>query len=695
MSKDPTEKIGPLGAIEAPREDLAERAILNARMALESELVPPSRRAEIALEYLKDAFRVDPKNTEVAVLLIQHCHVMKISIFSLGLNSEIEAAVENPEIQGQMGTYIGMAYEAKFQQFFIDKKPIKCAIEIRILEKMIIVERGPMTLIALASMYTLIGKASEGLVLLKEAAEQEPRAAELYIDLAINAERYGDAIRFFETHNPTIQNPDTIKRLQLAYARVLTGATNDNDRDLGLTVEEAADRYTSLGYGAIDFKDTINDPLRSEIQKSFVLFHKARRDEVVEDQQKAFREAIVVLKEVIQSFFTLMDTEAIQDLDQTILSDAITVLIEIYRHYDDDLRETERLFNMGFGMVKDRELFQDLDQKRQASLAYGLAKLAIRMNERGGREEKMIPYRIIAGLFQIAAAKDWKNVAVYRGWQEAAETEGDLKTAMMAQAFKFQVPIMESLIRFDRYAEACEIWVGGKPTKEAPDSTEEMAEYIERMKKAAQSADVNMRPIKDFLVPFYEVLEQEAQSMKQWLESIVPDGLEVKMRLKSPPSTLLKMRKTKVISIADITDLIGFRVLTETEEQAREIYQQVENYFLKDPAPKDWKTLDKPTPDNYRSLDITGYRPGGNFWVQVQVRPQSIEDEIAMSPASHNYYKVKAGLNLEKEIDENGLEYLLLFHNIRQGILAGSLELEDQTGSISPQEVIAAYRNSI
>jgi hypothetical protein len=170
--------------------------------------------------------------------------------------------------------------------------------------------------------------------------------------------------------------------------------------------------------------------------------------------------------------------------------------------------------------------------------------------------------------------------------------------------------------------------------------------------------------------PIREILEREMEAFwEQRLKGLCHKNFKiVPSRVKSLESTLLKMLKDGTTKVGSITDLIGFLVLTDTEDEARELSDKVRALMV----PRDIKdpdTWDHPTRRGYKSLDITGVPNGFGIKIQVQCRTKKLEALNAGRLSNHDAYKVITGNDLLNKINENPDFYLdLLYqaiHNMR------------------------------
>lgn len=176
-------------------------------------------------------------------------------------------------------------------------------------------------------------------------------------------------------------------------------------------------------------------------------------------------------------------------------------------------------------------------------------------------------------------------------------------------------------------------------------------------------------PVPELFAPINELLQLQMNAFGKILRARYGRKYRIlQPRIKTPESTLLKMLKEGKTTVASITDLIGFTVLTDTEEQAEQVYAEVKEMM----DPKDIKealTWEKPTRRGYKSMDITGIPEGFQARIQVQCRTKALDARNYGMYANHNAYKVFSGQELLQKIDAEPEKYLdqlyQAVHNLR------------------------------
>lgn len=176
-------------------------------------------------------------------------------------------------------------------------------------------------------------------------------------------------------------------------------------------------------------------------------------------------------------------------------------------------------------------------------------------------------------------------------------------------------------------------------------------------------------PVPTLFQPVRELLEKEMTAFGKILQERYGSRYKILgPRIKELESTLLKMLKEKKTTIGSITDLIGFTVLTDTEDEAEQVYREIKDMMVPGDI-KEAVTWANPTRRGYKSMDITGVPEWFNTRIQVQCRTKKLDALNFGQYSNHDAYKVFSGRELLKNINENPGEYLdLLYralHNMR------------------------------
>jgi uncharacterized protein YwgA len=173
---------------------------------------------------------------------------------------------------------------------------------------------------------------------------------------------------------------------------------------------------------------------------------------------------------------------------------------------------------------------------------------------------------------------------------------------------------------------------------------------------------VLFRPLEDMLkeqMDQYELVLNEKYGKRFTL---------LEPRIKTPESTMLKMLKEGKTTVASITDLIGFTVLTDTEEEAEQVYAEIKATMAPDDI-KEALTWEKQPSRGYKSMDITGVPEGFQTRIQVQCRTKGLDEKNSGQLSNHEAYKVFSGRELLGKIEENPGKYLdqlyQIVHNLR------------------------------
>lgn len=176
----------------------------------------------------------------------------------------------------------------------------------------------------------------------------------------------------------------------------------------------------------------------------------------------------------------------------------------------------------------------------------------------------------------------------------------------------------------------------------------------------------------------------------QYIQELAPAAAIVEERIKSVPSILLKLFKEKKTHIGEITDLAGYRILTDTREECEAIYARVKQ-DMEPNQRKELITIDDPTPNGYRSMDITGILHESGQRMQVQLRTKEIEDKRWYDRSNDRNYKHESAKKLMVNIIKNTDEYVKLMITIYYN-LASTYRKIKKMKNPSDQQVVDAFR---
>lgn len=240
--------------------------------------------------------------------------------------------------------------------------------------------------------------------------------------------------------------------------------------------------------------------------------------------------------------------------------------------------------------------------------------------------------------------------------------------------YQRQTPIALTGIR------VLEIPAGARPTDSA---------HFEQI-AAERGQSQGIVTIQDMIEPYRTALDRSKEDCLAYLQGIAPEGAVIDGRVKTASSMLLKMLMEGKDRLTQITDALGFRVLTETEEEMRALYARIRS-DMQPNIIKEWITVDKPTSHLYRSMDITGHHPTTGARMQVQVRTKRMHDDFFFEPSNEQNYKIESGKNLLQAFRNNPSLYLHLMGRILNNLYEASQALRNGPGEVSIEATIGAY----
>ena len=581
--------------------------------------------------------------------------------------------------------------------------------EIEILELMRTIEDRPLYSMLLGSIYIKIGRQKEGLDLLYRAASEKGHLIEMFIESCIKAQDYKRIIDFYEEDKQRIirceNNNKVIAMVAIVHERTANGLSPaDKSRILeegydakSYNLMEEAKRLYSIPYensirtgsGSPSDIENIMNYAQSLIQQASIIRHmKDGTIENIEDASELCKEAIGILQDVIQRLQKIREIYGVSDPHSPVLNNLFLAKAHLLSAYHDDsfsdkelmipIKIAEELLNLDPEYLEGQRWYNTvLHNYVEAVHSYfkktGELPVVLTDDERSKKTESIL---------WVSAHNDW---ASFKSWDTLANfyaKRKDEKKFQMVTEYTPHALFLRALVDIDKYEQDQSGYTLALYDKHEDKKSETRPGFIER----------RIVDIKSCFEPLFKALEPYIKSYEEQLRKAMPPGAVLEHRLKDPYSIILKMLKEKKDRLPQITDIVGFRVLTDTEEQARDLYDSVKGSMGR--VVKEWNTLDNPTETNYRSLDITGYPEGADdFLVQVQVRPKPIEREIQNSFAHHEYMKKIKGSELESNINENPMDYLNLLADISTNLKKSADAIGQAGDNLSLKEVLNLYEN--
>jgi ppGpp synthetase/RelA/SpoT-type nucleotidyltranferase len=408
---------------------------------------------------------------------------------------------------------------------------------------------------------------------------------------------------------------------------------------------------------------------------------------------------------------TMPDVEELRQTSRTISSNTIDILknsglcdtdykyrkmltsakmryLSVSVHTRQSLSELEQNIEMAEAMLQNGEL----ETTEEIYLVEN--NLGLLMNRKFIITDDKALLQKAGALFHRSLKGNWRDFHSYLVLMEHYGAQGDLEMVYTIEAYRGLAAILDRLIQIDtigRNQDDIAIGCSGREYLPRMDTGKNFLDDLIAIKKEGFEA---LTLLEEYFRPLYEAIKPYTERYMTYLRSLAGDSTEISHRVKKPGSLVLKMLK-KEPTFSVNSDLVGFRVITETEEEARTLYEKVKEDMEQGEDLKEWKTLDDPTPAGYRSLDITGRSKSYGFLVQVQIRPRKSEEVIKASKAHHAYYKITSGAELEQRVNENPLEYLERLRVILLGISEIYKKIKRESLSLNLDEIINLYKETI
>ncbi|MBN2096255.1 hypothetical protein JW752_02530 [Candidatus Peregrinibacteria bacterium] len=695
---------------DSPRHEEAERYFERAQIMLESRLASREEAMESALNNAKKAFELHPENPNYFNLFLQVTLATRQSICRLGVDAALDAALQNPdcrEVAFYIIAHVRLQVMEVMDNDFDLLKKFSFGGEIDLLEKLITIDRRPDALHTLYLFYKLSGRQHEGMAFFKEAAETKPENyGSYYIMACKNQERYQELIEYYEKNEAVLlpmMSDDHKTVVAIAYEKRAAGLewqdrirfenegmpadSLDDYRKSKAIYQRIAQPYESLLTGG--------QPVTSEGSVALINYaqihvleaqciqHSA--DEQI-DKTTALelkRKALAILNPLIERMSAIGYPES-SDLYRHLLL-AKTHVLSASSDVRLGIEAVERAIAFAKELQGDKVFlalsFADILPNNLSGL------LHIRNHLLGKETDPELEEELLCQ----SLVGNWKNLQSYAPLVQFYLKTGDNEMAHRIEQVCALVPFLENLIKLDKFGrqdfDNCALGIA-----QAPES-HDVKTYNAALQKVYDSLQVTHVALEEHLKPLHDAFEPFRESYKAYLAKIAPENALIDSRLKMTYSVILKLLKERNVAVPDVTDFLAFRVLTDTEEEARVLYEKVRLGMRKDRSMKEWITIDKPTKTNYRSMDITGTIQGDDIQLQVQIRSKAIDAEISAGFAHHGYYKRESGWKLEEAINKNPIPYLWLLNEIVLTLGNAYRFIRDSETPLTLHELLEIYRD--
>ncbi|MBU1017786.1 hypothetical protein KKA33_02030 [Patescibacteria group bacterium] len=697
---------------DLPSNEEAERYFERAKIMLDSHLVSREEATGSALDNAKKAFELQPENPHYFNLFLQTSLATRQSVFQLSSQEILEKAFQVPKCQEAVLFVINHVRNQLMDLMASDPesfKKVSFVPEMELLEKFKNIHPKPEILHALYFLYKLSGRQHEGMIFFKQAAEAQPENyGHHYIMACKNQERYQELIEYYEKNEVILQpvmSEVHLTVVAVAYEKRAAGldwqirihfknkgmpATSLEDyRKARAIYEKIASSYQPILSGgqsvSPDGALAIINHAQSFFQEAQCLAflsddQEDRNDEVFELKKTAFD----ILNRIIERMGEI-DYPKSSDMYEYLLL-AKTHLLSASANARFGIEAIEKAIGIAHELADD-ERFRDLGFENIL-----LDNLQILLSIRGGLlKEEPVDTSERELLLLGSLMKNWKQLEGYAKLIQFYLEIGQNKEAYRIEQFCAIVPFLEDLIKLDKFGRQ-DFISSALGLAEVPDS-KNVTDYNAALKKVYDSLEATQIELTQHVQPLYEALEPCHQRYKDYLAKIAPEHAIIQSRIKNIYSIILKLLKEDHASIPEVTDLLAFRALTDTEEEVRELYEKVRLGMRKDKPMKEWITIDKPTKTNYRSMDITGYVQGDDVQLQVQIRPKAIEAEISAGLAHHGHYKRESGWELERKINKNPIKYMTLLYEIIGRLWHAYRFIRDSEIPHALHELLEIYQN--
>lgn len=683
-------------------ESEAQQLFNEAVSVLRNQPVSSPDRLEKAFEFAKKSHAAFSGNIKNISLLLALCFELKLSVKEAGLtDADIQFLYKGEEgadyIQDKVEEFrMRLAQTGSYDG-------VHTAIEV--LEAVTEIDPQPFLIRRLSLLYRGIGRIREGLQMLFDVAKKDVEdSGPKYILACFHLHRYQEIVDYYEAHQDELASAlDAEKRnmIAVAYEQLSRKRTFDLNLTLcdevdfkaGLKFLRSAERLYEINRSEFDPVNTCElyptpDEIHSLNNHGQIFSMQAQLIGHNQHFAQNLPDPIELRKKAIGIHMHALDR--IGDRERVEHWRKIAVQVKLYfvnacNHRDLGIDIINRAIDLGEELMEDEELRSSSHIDIVANNLYCLYELRAKLTGEYPSPET------IESLLLVSFKNNWRSRLSYTPLIEFYEKQGLIEKADRYRQMLETSPFLEMLINMDLFQSERMFVLLSNNQSIAPFDTSDLKRFKEQLRELYEHTLEADKLADDYMKPLSDSLQSHQAKFHQFLESISPNGADIQSRIKDIYSLILKMLKERKIFVPEVTDIFAFRVLTDTEDEAREVYNKVRECMKDNPKPKEWLTLDSPTPTGYRSMDITGVTKEDGLMTQVQIRTKRIEELIDKTKAHHDYYKVVSGEKLLDSVNEDPVYYLELFLNILKRITIAYNKIFKNQESLTSRQILTVF----
>jgi hypothetical protein len=266
-------------------------------------------------------------------------------------------------------------------------------------------------------------------------------------------------------------------------------------------------------------------------------------------------------------------------------------------------------------------------------------------------------------VFIEALMADWKNHRVYLSLSNLHEEKGDPETAKRYRVFRHLIQAWDQMKQALNYeiGIASEEGLPGKKTSDDFSLRSPIARFDRTLKSFLNETIGHGATCEKIFRPLNRAMKLNSKKIRRWIRDIASEDCPIVTRVKSPYSILLKMLREGKNNVTEITNLLTFKVETETVEDAKQLCEEIEKRMV---VVKKRDRLDEQGSADFKFMDLTGHLNGDPFVFLLQIRPKEVESAIEKSTANYENYKLNYIEKLDAEIKKDPQKHLQSFYDI-------------------------------
>ena len=666
---------------------------------------------------IKLNFENSPTDIDHAKNLIDLCFETRVAITHFADQSKVDQALSVPEISSYVRRRLDQNMKIAYKTSWATGKTADIKIDLELAESLASLNKDPdPEILNLLFCYNaLIQRHWEAMNYLLSAAQKDlVTYGPSYIEFCFKLEKevwYKKAVEFYESHKEALDPLlDDHKKAMVAYAY---------DRIAGIQSEGFTKTFPAFPEGTNHY---------IQIKELLAKAHAIHRDiydrilkQINEGQPLTEENAPHLTNYAVNLYQLAMLSDHNSHIEPPPLghlrlshrSESAQILEDLVRRIDQLPSPSEKLLNkqkiakaemvcasasegmgaeanekaisIATGLKNDPEI-QEIGRYSNFLNAYGVH-LGIRRRrlETGdfSEEEKILTEALMA---------DWKNHRIYLSLSNFYEQKGDEEASKRFRVFRHLIQAWEHM----RQALDAEMGIVPEEGSAGKKMSDELilrtpaARFDKILKAFLNEATGYGATAEKIFRPLNRSMRLYSKKVKKWIRSIAPENCIVIARLKSPYSILLKMLKEGKDSVTEITNLLTFKIETETVEDAKQLCEQIEKRMT---VVKRRNRLDEQGSADLKFMDFTGHLNGDPFMFLVQVRPKEVESSIEKSKANYENYKLNYIKNLDAEISKDPQKHLQSFHDILVKLGRAHLCFSQAKRGISSAEVLKIYQD--